>query len=51
LVAIADAVAGRPRSRASKRSGVHQLRRLRLESELDRAMVPVPGRCAIDSNC
>jgi hypothetical protein len=51
LVAIADAVAGRPRSRASKRSGVHQLRHLRLESELDRAMVPVPGRCAIDLSC
>jgi hypothetical protein len=32
LVAIADAVAGRPRSRANKRSGARQLRHLRSES-------------------
>jgi hypothetical protein len=51
LAAIEDAVAGRPRTRASYRSNVDQLRHPRLESELDRAMVPVPGRCAIDLNC
>jgi hypothetical protein len=51
LAAIEDAVAGRPRTRASYRSNVDQLRHPRSESELDRAMVPVPGRCAIDSSC
>jgi hypothetical protein len=35
LVAIADTVAGRPRSRASKRSSIRQLRHLRSESESD----------------
>ncbi len=51
LAAIEGAVAGRPRTRASYRLNVDQLRHPRSESELDRAMVPVPGRCAIDSNC
>jgi hypothetical protein len=51
LTSLEWVVTKRPRTRASSRSQIHQLRQVRLEDELERAMVSVLGRGIIDTNC
>jgi len=51
LTSLERVVTKRPRTRASSRSQIHQLRQVRLEDELERAMVSVLGRGIIDTNC
>jgi hypothetical protein len=50
LTSLERAATKRPRTRASSRSQIHQQRQVRLEDELERAMVSVLGRRIIDSN-
>ncbi len=51
LTSLERAVTKRPRTRASSRSQIHQLRQVMLEDELERATVSDLGRGIIDSNC
>ncbi len=51
LTSLERAVTKRPRTRASSRSQIHQLRQVMLEDELERATASVLGRGIIDSNC
>ncbi len=50
LMSLERAVTKRQRTRAGSRSQIHQPRQVRLEDELERAMVSVLGRGIIDSN-